>query len=61
MVAKTIIRKKNLEIVKEEFINLLRENDTVEKQEFNIQNIVDEIEAIDIIMHYEENMKTGNK
>ena len=61
MVAKTIIRKKNLEIVKEEFINLLRESDTVEKQEFNIQNIVDEIEAIDIIMHYEENMKTGNK
>ena len=61
MVAKTIIRKKNLEIVKEEFINLLRENDTVEKQEFNIQNIVGEIEAIDIIMHYEGNMKTGNK
>ena len=61
MVAKTISRKKNTEIVKEELLNLLKESDIVDKQEFNIQNIIDQRETIDIIKRYEEIIKTGNK
>ena len=61
MVAKTISRKKNTEIVKEELLNLLKESDIVDKQEFDIQNIIDQRETIDIIKRYEEIIKTGNK
>ena len=61
MVAKTIIRKQKSGIVKEDLLNLLRESDTVEKREFNIQHIIDQRKAIDIINRYEEIMKTGNK
>ena len=61
MVAKTISRKKNTEIVKEELLNLLKKSDIVDKQEFNIQNIIDQRETIDIIKRYEEIIKTGNK
>ena len=45
MVAKTIARKKNPKIVKEELLNSLRKNDTVKEPEFNIQNIIDQREA----------------
>ena len=54
MVAKTIARKKNPKIRKEELLNLLRQGDTVEQREFNIQNIIAQREAIDIIKRYEE-------
>ena len=36
MVAKTITRKKNSEIVKEELLNSLRESDVVAEREFSI-------------------------
>ena len=52
MVAKSITRKKIPEVVKEELLNLLRKNHTVKEQEFNIQNIIDQREATDIIKHY---------
>ena len=52
MVAKSIIRKKNPSIVKEELLNLLRKSDTVKKLEFNIQNIIDQREATDITKPY---------
>ena len=54
MVAKTIISKKNPKIVKEELLNSLRESDTAEEQEFNIQSTIDQTEAIYIIRRYEE-------
>ena len=57
MVAKTIARKKNPKIRKEELLNLLRQGDTVEQREFNIQNIIAQREAIDIIKRYEEEYK----
>ena len=57
MVAKTIARKKNPKIRKEELLNLLRQGDTVEQREFNIQNIIAQREAIDIIKSYEEEYK----
>ena len=37
------------------------ESDTEEELEFNIHNIIDQKEAIDIIIHYEEIIKKGNK
>ena len=37
------------------------ESDTEEELEFNIHNIIDLKEAIDIIIHYEEIIKKGNK
>ena len=37
MVAKTITRKKNVETVKEELSNSLRESETVEESDFDIQ------------------------
>ena len=46
MVAKIITKKKNPEIVKQELLK------------FNIQNIIDQRKAIDIIKHYEEIIKT---
>ena len=61
MVGKTITGKKNIEIVKEELWNSLRKSDTAEEQEFNIQNIINQREDIDIMKHYEEIIKTGNK
>ena len=47
--------------MKEELLNSLRESDTVEDQEFNIHNITDQRQAIDIIKHYEEIIKTTRK
>ena len=41
MVAKTVKRKKNTKTVKKDLINLLRESDTVEESDFNIQNTID--------------------
>ena len=61
MIAKTITRKKNPEIVKEELLNSLRESDIVEEQEFSLKNVDDKREAVDIIKHYEEIIKAGNK
>ena len=61
MVAKTIKKKKNPKIVKKELLNLLRERDIVEEREFNIHNIMEQGEDIDIIKHYEDLIKTGNK
>ena len=61
MIAKTITRKKNHEIVKEELLNSLRESDIVEEQEFSLKNVDDKREAVDIIKHYEEIIKAGNK
>ena len=46
MVAKIITKKKNPEIVKQELLK------------FNIQNITDQRQAIDIIKYYEEIVKT---
>ena len=61
MMAKTITRKKNAEIVKEELLNSLRERDTVEERKFNILNIIDQVEALDITNHYEDIIHMGNK
>ena len=61
MVAKTIKRKKNIETVKEELLNSLRESDTVGQSYFDIQNIIDQQETIERIKHYQEIIKTGNK
>ena len=58
MVAKIITRKKNPEIVKEELLNSLRESNTVKERKFNIQNIINQREAIDRIKRYEEIIKT---
>ena len=55
---KTIARKKT---VKEDLLNLLRKSDTVDERDCNIQNIIDKREAIKIIKHYEDIIKTGNK
>ena len=52
MVPKTITRKKNPEIVKEELLNSLRKNDTVKEREYNIQNIIDQREPTDITNPY---------
>ena len=49
-----ILLIKVIETVKEELLNSLRKSDTVEKSDFNIQNITDQGEAI-------ERIKTGNK
>ena len=61
MVEKTITRKKNTETVKEKILNSLRERDTVEERYFNIQNMINQREAIEAIKHYEEIIKIGNK
>ena len=57
MVAKTMTRKKNPEIVKDELLNSLRVSNTVEEREFNIQNIIDQREAIDIIKRCQETIR----
>ena len=38
----------------EELLNSLRESYTVEESDFNIQNIIDQREAIERIKHYDE-------
>ena len=48
-------------IVKEGLLDSLRESDIVEEREFNLHKIIDQREAIDIIKHNEEIIKTGNK
>ena len=58
MVAKTIARKKDPEIVKEELLKLLSKSDTVEEKEFSMQNIIDQREAVNIVKPYKEIMKT---
>ena len=58
MVAKVITKKKNPEIMKKELLNSPRESDAVKVRKFNIQNIIDQRQAIDIIKRYEEIIKT---
>lgn len=53
------IRKKNHETTKEELLTTSRENDT--EIEFNMTRITNPREAINVINHYEEIMKTRNK
>ena len=57
MVAKTITRKKNVETVKEELSNSLRESETVEESDFDIQKH----NWSTTLKHREEITKTGNK
>ena len=52
---------KTREIVKKELLNSLKKSDTVEQQEFSIQNKINQTEGIDITKRYEEIIKTGNK
>ena len=47
--------------MEEKLLNLSKESDTVKELEFDIQNIIDQREAIDIIKHYKEIIKTRNK
>ena len=54
-------REKTHATLKELLLNSLRENDTVEELEFSITSIIDPKEAITIINHYEEIIKTQNK
>ena len=54
-----LTRKENLEIVKEELLNVLRKSDTVKEQEFNMQHTIDQREAIDIIKRYKDIIKTN--
>ena len=61
MVTETIARNENPKLVKEEFLNSLRESDTVEERAFNIRNIINQNETIHRIKRYEEVIKTGNK
>ena len=61
MAAKTVVKKKMHEKVKEELLNSLRENDENEVTEINTANITDPIEAIELINRYEEIIKTQHK
>lgn len=63
MVLKSITKKKMNETVKQEFLNLLQENDDVEKQALNgtANNVNNSQEAILIIRHYEDIIRTQNK
>lgn len=63
MVLKSITKKKMNETVKQEFLNLLQENDDVEEQALNVtaNNVNNSQEAILIIRHYEDIIRTQNK
>ena len=63
MVLKSITKKKMNETVKQEFLNLLQENDDVEEQGLNgtANNVNNSQEAILIIRHYEDVIRTQNK
>ena len=63
MVLKSITTKKMNETVKQEFLNLLQENDDVEEQALNgtANNVNNSQEAILIIRHYEDIIRTQNK
>ena len=57
MVAKIITRKKIPEIVKEKLLNSLMKSDTVKEREFNLQNIINQREGIDIFKCYKRIIK----
>lgn len=63
MVLKSITKKKTNETVKQEFLNLLQENDDVEEQALNgtANNVNNSQEAILIIRHYEDIIRTQNR
>ena len=57
MVTKIITRKKIPEIVKEKLLNSLMKSDTVKEREFNLQNIINQREGIDIFKRYKRIIK----
>lgn len=57
LTTKTITRKKKSGVLKGELLNSLRGSDTAKEQELNIQNIIDQIEAVDIIKRHEDIIK----
>ena len=61
MVVKTITRKKNPEIVKEELFKLVEGKWCSGGGAVYIQNIFDQREAIDINKCYEKIIESGNK
>ena len=62
MVAKKNYKdEKNTGTEEGELLNPLRQSDTVGEKDFNIQNIIDQWEAIATIKHFEEIPKTGNE
>ena len=61
MVVKTITRKKNPEIVKEELFKLVEGKWCSGGGAVYIQNIIDQREAIDINKCYEKIIESGNK
>lgn len=58
---KTIKRKKNNKVVKEELLNPLKLNDTVKESGPDIKNMVDQKETISKIKHYDKITKAGKK
>ena len=61
MLAKTIVKKKTHEKVKQELLNTLREDDEVRETEINTTNIKDPIEAIERINCHEKIIKIQHK
>ena len=63
MVSKSKMKKKTNESTKRELLNLLKENDDVDEQEFNktVNNVNNSQEAVVIIRCYEDIVKTQNK
>ena len=63
MVLESITKKKMNETVKQEFLNLLQENDDFEEQALNgtANNVNNSQEAILIIRHYEDIIRTQNR
>ena len=52
MIGKTTGSKKKPKIMKKKLLNSLTESDTVKEPEYNIQNIINQSEAIDVIVVY---------
>ena len=61
--SKSITKKKTNEIIKREMLNLLQENDDVEKRVLNetADNVNNSQEAKRLINRYEDIIKTQNK
>ena len=61
--SKSITKKKTNEIIKREMLNLLQENDDVEKRVLNetANNVNNSQEAKRLINRYEDIIKTQNK
>lgn len=63
MVAKTTRKKKTSDTVKQELLNSIKKDDSLEEPDINAtaDTIKDPLEAIRLIQSYEEIMKTQNK